>query len=158
MDQILITILKDTYTLNELKHRLRALRARLETQVFNSPDLEENPEDLNWLNSLGQSFYQQFNSNNTSSLLAKLEAKVQSTNPLIMYLPFETSADQVKQIGNYVRTKINPNILLDIKFNPDLLAGCALAWKGVLKDYSLKARIEAQKLKILSSFKEYLQK
>lgn len=156
MDDDLNTISKDIYTVSGLKKRLRVLRSYFSKNFFGAPftDLSEN--DLLWINSLPKSFLSQFEKSNLTQKLYRLENKSNQLPFLTMYLPFEANGETAKLIGSMVRQLFNPNLFLDIKYDPSLLAGCALVWKGIYKDYSLKERIEERKGEILEGFKKFL--
>lgn len=158
MDQILNTILKDTYTLTQLKHRFKILKSYLEKTLFGG-ELEEAlaKEDLDFLKTLPDDLFRQFNKDNAYSVFTGLENKINQLIPLTIYLPFTADEEVMAQIGSSARTTLqNPHLILDSKYDPLLIAGCALSWKGIYKDYSLKARIEEKKGEVLEGFKKFL--
>ena len=141
-----------------LKHRVRILKSYLINAIFSSkdtiPSLEQ--QDLEWLSSPGEDFYKQFNKDNLYTIFNQLEAQITSLKPLIIYLPFESDDNIALQIASFARTKFNnQNICLDVKYDPNLIAGCALVWNGVYKDYSLRSKIEEKKAEVLDSFKQF---
>lgn len=158
MDQILDTILKDTYTLTQLRHRIRVLREYVNSALFISPPPKSliDQDDLLWLNSLGDDFYKQFNKNNVSDVLSKLEEQIQKITPLIIYIPFIADNLAISEIAQYARNLISPALLIEIKFDPNLIAGAALSFKGVYKDYSLRTKIQDKKGEILQGFRKFL--
>lgn len=156
MNDLLNIILNDTFTQTGLKHNLLILRAFLSQKIFGSR-AQFAPNDLNWLNALPENFYQQFNSQNTYQLLEELTREAQKITPLVLYLAFEADEGTAAQICSFARqTFQKPVLLLDIKVNPLLIAGCSLSWRGIYKDYSLKSKIDARKDEILQSFKKFL--
>ncbi|MBI2039902.1 hypothetical protein HYT18_02420 [Candidatus Microgenomates bacterium] len=155
-ETILNTILKDTYTLTLLKHRLRVLKNYLLNQLFTASKVSLNPEDLTWLNSLGPAFYQQFNKDNVEEIFSRLEAEIKKEQLLYLYLPFVAGNQVVSQIGGQIRHIFEKVVLFEIRFDPSLIAGCAISWKGVYRDYSLRAKIDQRKGEILQSFKKFL--
>lgn len=160
-DDVLTIILKDTFTLALLKHRLRILKSNLlrnffEPGAYKKPNETISPQDLNWLNSLPPSLYQQFTKDNVYQIFEAIEAKVNSIPVLLIYLPFEADNQAIYQIGTFLQKNFDSLFLFDTKFNPALIAGCALSWKGVLRDYSLRARIEEKKAEIMTGFKKFL--
>lgn len=158
MNEILNTILKDTYTLTQLKHRLNILKSYLLNSFFSSGTQNEalSSPDLNWLKSLPPTFYQQFTKDNVYKIFADLESKINQFQPLIIYLTFEPDDAAISQIGAFARKTFKDLLLLDTKFDPNLIAGAALVWKGIYKDYSLRAKIEERKTEMLESFKKFL--
>ena len=86
----------------------------------------------------------------------EIHKKIESLRVLTLYLTFDPDEEALSQIGGYVRTNF-PNIqLLDIKFDPNLIAGAALSSGGVYKDYSLRTKINERKAVILDNFKKFL--
>ena len=158
MNDLLNTILKETFSLNGLKHRLRILKSNLLKTFFGNEKEEVtlSTQDLNWLKSLPLSFYQQFNKDNVYQIFFDLEAAEAKLKILTMQLTFEPDEDALNQIGTFARKIFDPTIILDIKLNPNLIAGAALVWKGIYRDYSLRTKIEEKKPEILEGFKKFL--
>lgn len=159
MNDILNTILETTYSLTQLKHRVRLLKSYLEKAIFSAQAKEENANqaDLNWLNSLPDNFFKNFNKDNIYQIFQILEPQIAKLPVLIIYLAFEADDQVLSQLGPMVRkTQQNPHLLIDVKVDPDILAGCALSWKGMYKDYSLRAKIEEKKSEIMENFKQFL--
>lgn len=149
-------ILKDTYTISGLKSKLRILRAYFSKIFFGAADLVLNEDDTLWINSLPKDFLAKFDKNNITQKIAELEKEMGQLQLLTVYLPFEVNEEAISSIGSKARGLFNPELLLDIKYNPALLAGCALSWKGIYKDYSLHEKVAEKKLEISQSFKKFL--
>lgn len=155
MDNILNIILNNTYSLHQLKHRLSILKTYLQNTLFGATPSQIQPADLLWLKSLPPSFFQNFNASNLSDTFIQLEKSIASLKTLTLYLTFEPDDEALSQIGQAIR-KLFGQLLLDIKYDPSLIAGAALVWQGVYKDYSLRSKIEDKKGMILQSFKKFL--
>jgi len=166
MNKILDVILTNTYSISQLKHRLSLLKNHLLKTLFASKqELILTESESNWLNSLPKDFLSQFNQNNIYKIFEDLEKQITSLKPLIIYLTFEPDDDTLSQIGEKTRQVFgSPRsaggagrvILLDIKYNPALIAGASFVWNGLSRDYSLKAKVEERKMVILDSFKKFL--
>lgn len=157
MNPILNIILKNTYTVFQFKRRLKLLQSYYQQKFFQAATVEILPaQDTEWFNSLPKSFADSFNKNNLSENLTNLINKINTMPVVTLYLPFEANEETLDQIGIKVRSFFGPTLLLDIKYNPVLIAGCALSWKGIYKDYSLRSRIDEKKPVILESFKKFL--
>lgn len=159
IDQLLNTILKETYTLNQLKHRLSMLKLKFLQYFFGTEKKQSllSESDLMWLKSLPPDFSKSINQDNVYTVFEDLEKKINSMSVLTMYLTFEPDELSLTQIGEMTRkTFSNLTLILDIKYDPRLLAGAALSFKGMYRDYSLRSRIEERKLAILQSFKKLL--
>lgn len=161
MDQeILNTILQTTYSLVNLKHRLRILQSYFLKAFFGETEATVNiplsTQDSNWLKSLPESFYQKFTKDNVYEIFATLE-QTNNFKILTIYLTFEPDDATLTQIGTLARQNFNlPNLLLDIKLDQNLIAGTALSWKGIYKDYSIRAKIEERRSELLKEFKKFL--
>lgn len=166
MDEILAVILKETYSLSQLKHRLRILKSNLLQTFFGETHLEGgpgllpggiSPEDLNWLKSLPREFYQKFTRDNVYKIFSDLDDTAHNLKILTLYLSFEPDNGALSQIGSSARSTFGlPALLLDIKLDPSLIAGTALSWKGVYKDYSLRWQLALKKRELWAEFRKFL--
>lgn len=156
MDDTLKIILKDTYSLSQLNHRVRILKSSLLKAFFGGENLSYSLTDLNWLKSLPNSFYQKFNKENVYQIFTDLEKQISNLKTLIIYLTFEPDETTLAQVGTHVRNSFGLTLLLDIKLDPNLIAGAALSWNGVYKDYSLRSQLQAKKEELFAEFKKYL--
>lgn len=160
-DELINKILENTFTLNKLKSRLPLLKEFLTATFFSSADQfkkDLTAADLAWLDSLGSDFYHSFDKNNLTQTLAQIETYLSSIKPLVLYLPIIIPSAELTRLGQKLRSEYGKNFLYELKFDPNLIAGCALVWNGVYKDYSLRSGIEAKKTEILSSFKQFITK
>lgn len=157
MNEILNTILKETYSITALKHKLNVLKSYLLQNLFGAQTQKEwAAEDLVWLKSLPPEFFQNFNKDNVYNLFTGMEKEITQLKILTVYLTFEPDDDTLIQIGAMVRKQFNNVALLDIKHDPSLIAGAALVWNGIYKDYSLRSTIGQKKELILERFKKFL--
>ena len=157
MDDIFQKIAINTYTVHDMAHRVRILRSYLEMQIFKKyVEADQAPEDQAFINSLGGEFLKQFNSDNIAQIFEAVEKKISQITPLVIYLPFEMPAQEIDRLGLNLRKDFGQNFFYEIKFDPDLIAGCALVWKGIYKDYSLRSTIAQKREEILESFKGHI--
>lgn len=146
MNDILPTILKDTYTISQLRHKISVLKQSFLQHFFSGQTIEINQNHLKFINK--DNVYQVFDD---------LEKEIAKFIPLTIYLTFEPDEATLTQIGQYGRKIFGPSLLFDVKYDPRLIAGAALVWKGVYRDYSLRSKIEERKMLILDTFKKFLQ-
>ena len=156
MSDILNTVLINTYTLPQLKHRLSTLKTYLEQGFFGAPLPQSLQMDNPWIKSLPPDFLQSFNKDNLTEIFKETESRINNLPLLVLYLAFKADDTTQEQIGIFIRKTFNSPLLLDIKYDPRLIAGCALSGKGIFHDFSLKMKIEEKKLEILQSFKKFL--
>lgn len=106
---------------------------------------------------LGDDFYKQFNTRTLNKQLEELEATLNQVKGVIVYLPIELPQTEVEKMGQWFKVNVGEQTIMDIQYDPTLIGGAAFSYNGVLKDYSLRARITTQKemiLQTLLSFKE----
>lgn len=158
-NQILQKILENTFTLSQLKHKVRILHEYLSGKFFTSQETPQQfePTDIIWINTLGASFFNQFNKDNISHIFEYLGAFIKKQKPLVIYLSFEPTEETISQIGLNLRKNFTNHQIFDLKADPKLIAGAALSFNGILKDYSMRVAIENKKKEILASFKRFLQ-
>lgn len=157
VDEILTIILKDTYSLLQLKHRLRILKSNLVKTFFGNKASETVSEvELNWFKALPPQFFQQFNKDNIYQTFEELEKRLESYPTLTMYLTFNPDEEALAELGTFTRKLFGLVVLLEIRIDQNLIAGAALSWKGIYKDYSLRVKIEERKDQILTEFKKFL--
>lgn len=160
MDPILEKILEQTFTFSKLKKRLNLLKTYLVNLYFAdqtiSKDNVYDQEGLNWINTLGQDFLSHFNKDNVYSLFEALEKQSSQLNSLTIYFAIPLPDEELAQVGRWLRSNIDKNLLFDAKINPELIGGCALVYKGIYKDYSLKNKINLNRNDILQNFKRTL--
>lgn len=158
MNDFLPIILKDIFSLNQYKTRVRLLKSNLLKTFFGG----ENeislslPQELNWLKSLPEDFYQKFNKDNVYQIFSNLDKEIAKLPTLTILLTFEPDDTILSNLGTFARNMFGLPLMLDIKFDPRLIAGAVLIWKGVYRDYSLRAKIEEKKVVISESFKKFL--
>lgn len=151
-------ILKTTFTQAQLRSRIRLLKSHLLDILFKGSGQTNDlsVQDNDWLKSLPPSFISQFNKDNVYSQFEELEKQINKVQPLTLYLAFEANEEALQKVGMFARKTFNQNLILDIKVDPSLISGAALSWKGVYKDYSLKAKLAVKREEISQSFKKFL--
>lgn len=157
MDDILNIILQNTYSLTQLKHRLNLLKAYLEGQIFGieKPQTFSSQEDP-WIKNLPQNLLSEFNKDNLTLSFENIQKQILGLETLTLYLTFDPDELTLTQLGEHIRKTFGRIIMLDIKYDPNLIAGVALVWRGLYKDYSLKSKIEEKKGDILKNFQTFL--
>lgn len=153
MNNILYKFLETTYYKSQITKRFNALKGFLQNKFFNSPQSNLNPEDSQWLNSLGEDFLKNFTKLNIYQTLSKLEKDIKVLQTLTIYLSFEMPDEEKDKLGSYLRQNFKKDLIFEIKLDPNLIGGAAFSWKGIYKDYSLRSRIDQNHEQILSSLK-----
>lgn len=159
-------ILKDTFTLSTLQKRLRAIRSYLlhrffsnqEEKTDNLKSIDLTVNDLQWIYSLGGDFSSEITKDNVYQKLAALEEEAKKLPTLTLYLAFEPNDEAIRLIGQFLRNQFSHTIIYEFKIDLGLIAGAAIVWKGIYKDYSVKNLISQKQDEVLASFKPFLRK
>lgn len=166
--QFLSEILKTTFTVDSFKKRYLALKLLLEKKIYESEEEKHEEKsddelksdnlqkDKKWAEDFDKKLLDQVTNENFKSLNEYINKFIEAGALLSIYFVFIPDHSQVEEIGNWLRKSLNnPNLIFDVKVDPGLIGGCAIAYKGVYKDYSLKARIEGEKSKLMEQFRKY---
>ncbi|MDO8429725.1 MAG: hypothetical protein Q7S88_03785 [Candidatus Daviesbacteria bacterium] len=157
--ELIDKLLIGTYTKTDAIRRIRSLHQFLENQLFASRISEftaSSSADVAWLSGLGADFMKEFTTENMYLKVEDLDTQIKKIQALIIYLPFEVPQGEVVRLGLRMRKDFGANFLLEFRFDPTLIAGCALVWNNIYKDYSVKKKINLNKEIILTSIREYL--
>ncbi|MFA5932487.1 MAG: F0F1 ATP synthase subunit delta [Microgenomates group bacterium] len=160
---LLTIILSDTYIKNQAEKKVLALKNYLLSSLFTegkktmtAKTTADNPELDIWIKSLDEKIIKGITPQNVYSVFDKTEADIKAVEPLVLYLPYDLPGEEITQIGRMLRKDYGPKFLIEVTIDPNLIAGCALSYKGIYKDYSVKQRISDNKEAILKSFKQYV--
>ena len=160
---LLETILQDSFIKTIALKKVTGLKDYLLTKVF-SPSKQGPPitgitddrEITSWILSLDPVVLSKINQQNIYSIFDQLEKDIKAIEPLMIHLPYELPAEQIAKIGQKLREDYNNKFLLDIQINPALIAGAALSYRGIYRDYSVRQSISDQREAILATFRKYI--
>lgn len=161
-DQLLKLILADSFTQTKALRRLRILREAVLKKLFTSTEekgalLEQfSGEDAAWFAALPKNLLDKFNDKNVYQSFNKIEDKIKSIKPLVMYLPIKLSEEAVIEIGKHLRSSYGEGFMMETKIDPSLIAGPRLIWNGLVKDYSLLRKIENNRQDIMATLKQFI--
>ena len=159
-DQLYKAIISNTYTAREFQKRLRVLKGYLLAHLFgsSSPDTDraEMDQEMNWIQSLDQSLFSQIGQKNFYTIFGNLDKRIKSVSLLTIYVAFDMPKDEVTRLGQTLRQTYGADFLFDIRFDPNVIAGTALVWNGIYKDYSVRSHIQAKKSEILTAFRNFM--
>lgn len=158
MNNLINTFLNQTYTTSDIKRRLLLLKNYIYSKFFGSSFTSSDYDagDIKWLQGLGEQFFKDFTSTNSTLTLAKLEVELKKIRVLTVYVPFEMPDEEVRILGGWLRKNIDPGIIFETRIDPDLIGGTALSWKGIYKDYSLRQTLSEKRNEVLENFKGFI--
>ncbi len=149
-------LISKVYTTHDLSQRLQFLKNYLKVQIFGDKDTKNfSSENIAWFSTLPPDFTKDINKDNIDQIFADLEKETKNIKSLVVFIPTEFPSQTVKDITNKLRIDYGPNFLIDLKIDPNLIAGCSLVWNGIYKDYSLRAKINESREDILSILKAW---
>lgn len=156
-DQFLNEILKDTYTFDSFKVRVIALKHLLEDKLYKQQGSKSPKPEETWLKNFDEQILKTVTSESFSSVFKAIDEFINQIKPLTIYFVFIPDQDQIQEIGTWLRKNLNnPKLIFNVKTDSLLIGGCAIAYKGVYKDLSLRARIHEKRELIIGQFKNYL--
>lgn len=150
---LLEAILSNTFIKNQAEKKVMVLKDYLLDNLFAQGKKTATDE---WVTSLDKKVLESITPQNVYSVFDKMEADIKAIEPLVLYLPYELPETEIVQIGTSLRSDYGASFLIEITIDPNLIAGCALSFKGIYKDYSLKQKIADNKQAILETFRKYV--
>jgi len=120
---IVSSILRDCYTRTEALAKLRELREAA---------MDEGRAEARRKDGEG----------NIEEELETAREEIEKQDVLTIYLPVELSFAQIEELGQKVRQIVQEDILLDLRRDERLIGGCALAFRGKYRDFSLRVQFE----------------
>lgn len=82
-------------------------------------------------------------SDNTK-LLNTWKKELVSARVLKLELAFDPNETSLKKLWSWANQNISKNIVLDITYDPSLVAGTVISWNGKYRDYSQKAQLNTK--------------
>jgi F0F1-type ATP synthase delta subunit len=154
---LLTEISNNCYSYFQLIHQVRLVKQSLESKFYNKDETKEEitQEDTQLLEKITPKL-SSITKDNFASFFDNVNKEISNLIPLIVYIPFEMPETEFKQLGDFVKEKFGSHILIELRFDPTLIGGCSLVWKGQFKDYSLKSKMTQNKEEIFSTFKSFL--
>lgn len=148
---LLTKLLEKNYTKQELIGKLRTLREFLERKYFSGVS-EVSRKDLR---ELDDKFINAFNKKNAYLLLKKIEADLNTIEPIHLYLPIEVKDAELEKLGTWFKKNVSKMAILELHLDQALTLGCAVAYKGVYRDFSLKYYIKSYRKEIAAILDKY---
>ncbi|SRR5258708_2896439 len=155
-EKILDIVLQRSLTLHQAYKHLRILKEYLTYQIFGAQQATLEKEDQAFIDQIDKDLLQQFTKDNLASEFEKILSQLEKIPVLVVYFGFQPDNELIKSISDWIKNNYSERIILDSKIDNNLIAGCSLVWKGIYKDYSLKAKIEDHRQEILTYLSQTL--
>lgn len=127
-------LLNHNYTKSDLLGSVRLLRQAVEKDLYKNDDKKKL---FHSLPTLGEDPY---------SKIEEYTKKIKELPELTLFLSFTPDEPNLAMLINWLRKEVNPSLLVNIKLEPHLGAGCAFIIDGVYHDYSITKDLVLSKL------------
>lgn len=164
--KIISTIIANTFTTADLNRRLSYIREFGQEIVYHPDDkisltdfLESKLaaiSDIATFTILGDNALSGFDKDNIYGIINNLEADLKNLPVITVYLPYPPETDEIVRLGKWFRTAMNNDVLMDLKVNKELLAGCAFVWKGIYHEFTLHFFMKKSREALLKIFESYV--
>lgn len=94
-------------------------------------------EERTWLQQIPAEAWSAFTRDTFHSTLDACIERIDTLPHLSLTLAAALPPAQMRALGEWVRTEIDPQLLLNIEIDTNLGVGCRFVWKSKLHDYSL---------------------
>lgn len=155
--QLMSLFISNCYTTHKVNKRVRNLKNFLTQKIFNSEGLDEeiDSEELEWVSNLDESLLEKINKDNLGPIFQKIDADLKALKVLTIYFAVQIPQNELDRLGIWLRQNFLKDMLFESRLDPTLLAGSALVWNGVYKDYSIRAKIQEKKIQLIESLKTF---
>lgn len=150
-------MLANTYTQTDALRRIGMLKDIVVAKIFAATRPGPDYQDP-WLNLLNPKILQYFTKDNVYKLFDEIKGEIKKIEPLVVRLPFEIPEAELADLGSRLRKSYGKNFLVEIKYDPSLIAGAHFSFKGVYKDYSIRQEIADNRQAIIGMLKNYTHK
>ncbi len=149
-DELRDTLINSSFTMADVQRRTRFLQGFLESQFFatNGTDLKSflqahdaTQTDVEVMLGWGATFYQAFTRSNLYELIKAITESIRSLPSMVLYLPYTPDDAGRAFVGATLRKIVGSPVILDIRYDPSLGAGCSFSTGGMYKDYSLRTML-----------------
>lgn len=136
-------LLTHNYTKSDLLESVRLLRQATEEDLYNNDDKKKLFHSLRpTLGLLPAKLYADFTKENLYSKIKEYTKKIKELPELTLFLPFTPDEPNLAMLANWLRKEVNPSLLVNIKIDAHLGAGCAFLINGVYYDYSINNELK----------------
>jgi len=162
-DQILNTILKNTYTKSSFFKRMNILRRYLEHYFFKEKiplekflaNLNLPPQDKEALLSWNKDLYSSFTLYTLYKQLDHISKAIKTIPNITLYIPIDTTPEDREKLGSWVKENISIRSLLDLRHDPKRIGGAAVVYNNIYRDFSLHHFMTKNKNEIMGILDDY---
>jgi hypothetical protein len=164
--KIISTMLRNTYTTDELVSRLGLMRKFYEKRLFADgenvtlKEVIESECDEATLEAL-EEWNKYFTDAEIQPIviyeaLDTVQEDLGGVPAITLYVPVRFTTKQIEGLGIWFRENVQPNILLSLRIDPRTTGGCSFIWKDIYYDFSLRYFIDKQQEEITNMFNTHM--
>lgn len=147
LNELTQIIINSSLSRSDIHRRLRLIREYLEKKYFSGTEISldsciqqqgGSARDIEVMQTWGEEFWSSFPKDKAYKMLSEMENKIKTYPSVSLYVPKELDSSEQESMGNWVRKTFETPPLLDIRIDPTLIVGCAVASGGYYREYSLR--------------------
>ncbi len=152
MNELMTVLVSRSYSHSEISYKIGILKDFFEYMFFVAHSTQVNASiiklfsqnsdrseaDINFLEALPTSLFETFTQESFYEKLKELSKESKQLPTLSIVVPVILDAKNVALIGEWVRTEVGSNVLLNIDIDKEVSAGCQIIWHNTLHDFSLE--------------------
>lgn len=162
-DKVFDLLFQTSFTASQLRRRTNLVKTFYEKYIYGGTkpqpqDFFTNPLDWQWFLTYQSPLYQALSSPSARSELANLDNDLKQIQVITCFTAVHVPEDRLEPLVSKLRQDIGPNVILETRIDPNIIGGCVIIYKGLVKDYSIRNKIASQKSQILQVLEEALPK
>lgn len=110
---------------------------------------------MDWIASPeGKTLFEDFKNCGPDAVLQAFDAQLKTVELIQITLAYKASPDDAARFHKWFSQVLDRAIMLDVRYNPQLLAGIVFVYQNHLYDYSLKQRLPQIEDMLLASYRQ----
>jgi len=160
-------IMKGSFDKGTIIRRIGVARQYLE-QVYFTPNKQPfgdwapkagiKPEDIDVLTALDGPFWDSFTRETMYKTIDEMRESIGKLPTIGLYVPHRPNAADELKYGEWLRTNINPELVLDVHVDDGVVGGCAITADGMWRDYSVRYFMRKRRDDIIGILTNYVEK
>ena len=135
-DQLFNHLLNHSYTKSDLLHRVRLLRSAVEKNLYSKTDNQQ------FFDLIPAKLYKDFTKKDLYAKIGEYTKQIRKLPEITLILPFSPEEKNLAEITTWLRKELKPTLLVNIKLDTNLGAGCSFIVDGIYYDYSINKELK----------------
>lgn len=156
-----------TFTQTDARRRIGTLEQVLEQALFVQgkgktvqqlvSELSKTPEDAQALTMFLGSIQLPTETSQVKKILEQLRLAVVERPSVVLAVPFEPTQEQIGAYGEWFRTHVHKDIVLNIHMDASVVGGCSITWQGKQVTYDLAYLIKQKRSEIVAVVDKFVE-